>query len=643
MISLHIDLETRSGIDLIKCGVYRYAEDASILLVAYALGDSPVQLWDCTNGAPMPADLKAALLDRSVIKVAHNANFERTLIKACWSIECPPESWRCTQVMAYANGLPGSLAEVAYVLGLAEQKDPLGRKLIRLFSLPQKPTKNQPKVWLTMEDRPAEWDQFKAYCVRDVEVERSIHHTLRDLPRKEWNLWAIDQRANDTGLCVDARLIEAAIRIDDAQTKQLLAEAVQITGLDNPNSVAQLKGWLLEQHGEDVESLNKAALEDLTGKLDGSAKRMMEIRQQLGKTSIDKYRAMERSACSDGRVRGLLQFYGASRTGRWAGRLIQVQNLPRSGIEASEALDAARDAAKLGDAGLLQAIYSNPAQVLSDLIRTALTASEGHRLIVCDESAIEARVLAWLADEKWRLEVFRTHGKIYEASASQMFKVPLEKIKKGNPEYALRQKGKVAELALGYQGGPGALTAMGALTMGISEDELPTLVGAWRGANKAIVKFWAQIESDAKRVVRENIAVHRDHYGFSMDGKSLLLHLPSGRALFYREARIEEMQLRFDGLDQKTKKWGHIDTYGGKLCENLTQAIARDCMAEAMLRMRDAGYQIRMTVHDEIIAEMPLGVGNVEEVEGLMAEPIPWAGGLPLKGAGFESPYYRKD
>jgi len=340
-------------------------------------------------------------------------------------------------------------------------------------------------------------------------------------------------------------------------------------------------------------------------------------------------------------VRGLLQFYGAARTGRWSGRLIQVQNLPRPTIEGLEALDAARDAAILGDADLLKAIFGNPAQVLSDLIRTALTAAEGHRLIVCDESAIEARVLAWLADEQWRLEVFRTHGKIYEASASQMFKVPLEKIKKGNPEYALRQKGKVAELALGYQGGPGALTKMGALNMGILEDELPALVGAWRGANKKIVKLWFQIEDDAKRVIREKIKVSRDKYGFTVDDKSLLMHLPSGRELVYQNARIEDNQIVFDGQEQK--RWVKIPTYGGKLAENLTQAIARDCMTEAMVRMREAGYQIRMTVHDEIVAEMLIGVGSIEEVEMMMGEPIPWADGLPLKGAGFESQYYRKD
>lgn len=643
MHTLHIDLETRSSVDLVKCGVYRYAEEASILMVAWALDDAPVQLWDCTDGSQMPRSLEAQLLDPAVIKVGHNANFERTLIKAVWGIPCPPEQWRCTAVMAYANGLPGSLGECAHVLGLAEQKDPVGKKLIKMFSMPQKPTKKQPKVWLTAADRPEEWAQFKAYCIKDVEVERAIHHSLRDLPRQEWELWCIDQHANDTGLRVDMQLAQAAIQIDDVQTTKLLKEAEQITGLSNPNSVAQLKKWLLEEHGEAITSLSKEAVSGLTDKLNGNAQRMLEIRAQLGKTSVDKYRAMERSVCSDGRVRGLLQFYGASRTGRWAGRLIQVQNLPRPSVEDSSALDAMRQAAKLGDAELLQMIYGNPALVLSDLIRTALTADHDHRLIVCDESAIEARVLAWLAGEPWRLEVFNTHGKIYEASASQMFKVPLEKIKKGNPEYALRQKGKVSELALGYQGGPNALITMGALKMGIPEDELQGLVDAWRGANKKVVALWYQLEGDAKRCIRERIPVTRDKYGFTMDSKTLLMHLPSGRALSYWNARIQDSQIKFDGMNQTTKKWETQAAYGGNLCNNLTQATARDCMADAMFRMRDAGYQIRMTVHDEVVAEMPEGVGSIKEVEQLMGTPIKWADGLPLKGAGFESHYYKKD
>lgn len=638
-----IDLETRSAVDLPKCGVYRYAEEATILMVAWSLNGGCVQLWDCTDGSPMPAELRRILTDDGVVKRAWNAAFERTLIKAVWGIECPPESWRCVMVQAMANGLPGALGDCAHVLGLAEQKDPIGRKLIRMFSLPQKPTKRQPKVWLGKADRPAEWEQFKAYCIKDVEVERSIHGLLRDLPRKEWDLWFIDQHANDQGLLVDRRLVEQAIRIDDIQTSKLLKEAEEITGLSNPNSVSQLKAWLLEEHGEEVESLNKASISDLTVKLNGHAQRMLEIRQQLGKTSIDKYRAITRSVCSDGRVRGLLQFYGASRTGRWAGRLIQVQNLPRPSIEDWEDLEAARDAVLLGDSELLEIIYGNPAQILADLIRTALIAGPGNRLIICDESAIEARVLAWLADEEWRLEVFATHGKIYEASASAMFKVPLEKIKKGNPEYALRQRGKVAELALGYQGGSGALIQMGALKMGIPEDELPGLVEAWRAANRKVVALWRQVEDDAKRCLRERTPVTRDKYGFTMDGRTLLMHLPSGRALSYYKAKIADGKIKFEGQDQKTKRWATLDTYGGKLVENLTQAVARDCMAEAMLRMRDAGYPIRMTVHDEVVAEVPYGFGSVEDVEALMGAPIKWADGLPLKGAGFESQVYRKD
>lgn len=639
MRTVHIDIETRHPTDLIKHGTHRSSEDASILMVAWAVDDGPINIDDSGALPPALADL---LRDPAVLKVAHNASFERTMLRACWGVECPPEQWACTQVLAYANGLPGSLGECAFVLGLAEQKDPIGKKLIKMFSLPQKPTKKQPKVWLNREDRPAEWEQFKTYCVKDVEVERAIHHRLRDIPRKEWRLWSIDQRANDSGLRVDMRLIEAAIRIDDATTKALLDEAVAITGLDNPNSVAQIKAWLLEAHGETVESLNKESVAGLTKSLNGSAKRVLEIRQQLGKTSIDKYRAMARSVCADGRIRGLLQFYGASRTGRWAGRLVQVQNFPRSVIEEFEDLDAAREATMLGDSALLSAIYGNPSQILADLLRTAMVAEDGSRLIVCDESAIEARVLAWLADEKWRLDVFNTHGKIYEASASQMFKVPLERIKKGNPEYALRQKGKVAELALGYQGGPGALITMGALKMGLSEDELQPLVNAWRGANKGVVALWSQMESDVKRCIRDRVHVTRDKYGLSMDGKTLLIHLPSGRALSYWNTRIESSQIRFDGMDQVKKKWLTIDTYGGKIVENLTQAIARDCMAEAMILADDAGYDIRMTVHDELVIEAPIGFGSIEEVEALMGRPIKWAEGLPLKGAGFESTYYMK-
>lgn len=647
-MNLHIDLETKSPIDLPKCGVYRYAEEADIIVAAWALDDSPVSVWHRGSGEDVPAELLAMLRDPAIVKWAQNANFERSLLKACWGVECPPEDWRCTMVLSYANGLPGHLADTALALGLGDQKNPIGKKLIRMFCVPQKPTKNQPKVWLDHTDRPDEWSQFVEYCRQDVVVERAIHHKLHrfDLPAKEWDLWAIDQRANDLGIAIDARLVRQAIVINDTITEGLIAEAAALTGLDNPNSVAQLKAWLLEEHDESVESLNKAALTDLTKRLNGDPQRVMEIRQQLGKTSVQKYRAMLASACKDGRVRGLLQFYGAARTGRWAGRLIQVQNLPRPSIEKFDDLDAARELVLAGDVEKLADYYDNVSLTLSDLIRTALVAEHGSRLIVCDESAIEARVLAWLAGEEWRLEVFRTHGKIYEASAAAMFKVPLEKIKKGNPEYALRQKGKIAELALGYQGAAGALITMGALKMGIPEDELPGLVHAWRSANRSIVKLWHDIERQAREAINNPgtlVRTESRRYAFKVEAGVLFMLLPSGRRLAYRNVGIEDGQIRFDGQMQATKKWGRLDTYGGKLVENLTQALARDCMAEAMFRMRDAGYAINMTIHDEIVSEMPVGVGSLEEVEKLMGAEIPWAKGLPLKGAGFESQYYRKD
>ncbi len=646
-VHVYIDLETRSPIDILKCGVYRYAEEATIIVAAWSVDDGPVNVWHAGSGEEVPSDLLALLRDPGIVKVGHNASFERTLIKACWGIDCPPESWKCTMVMCYYNGLPGNLGEAANALGLRHTKDVLGKKLIRLFSNPQKPTKNQPKVWLDHTDRPAEWLQYVEYCRQDVVVERAIHHELRDfdLPASEWELWCMDQRANDLGIGLDRKLVEQATAIDTQASATLVLEAARLTGLDNPNSVAQLKMWLLAECNESVESLDKAALADLTKRLTGTPKRVLEIRQQLGNASVKKYRAMEASVCSDGRVRGLLQFYGAARTGRWAGRLIQVQNLARSSIEDLDDLDAARNLVLAGDGAGLEAWYGNVAQTLSDLVRTALVAEPGHRLIVCDESAIEARVLAWLAGEQWRLDVFRTHGKIYEASASQMFKVPINLIKKPNPEYALRQKGKVAELALGYQGGPNALITMGALKMGIPEKDLQPLVDAWRKANPRIVKFWYAVQDQAKEAIRRPGSVIAGGRGcsFIVEAGVLFMGLPSGRRLAYRNVTLEGRDICFDGTDQNTKKWGRIKTYGGKLVENLTQAVARDCMAEAMLRMRDAGYRLCMTVHDEVVAEMPNGSGSVEEVEMLMGMDIPWARGLPLRGAGFESSYYRKD
>jgi len=644
----HIDLETRHRTDLVKCGTYRAAEDTEILMCAYAMHGQDVQIWDCTDGAPMPDDLRHILQSAGIIKVAHNAQFERTMISQCWGIPCPPEQWRCTQVMALTLGMPSSLAGCAEFLKLDEQKDTTGKKLIRLFSMPQKPTKKQPKIWVGKEDFPQEWEQFKAYCVQDVRTEMAIFDKLLrfDLLPEEWALWELDQHMNDRGVQVDRRLIENAIAIDDTMTERLLGEAVSITGLSNPNSVAQLKQWLLAEHGEDVESLNKAALKELQKSLEGDAQRMIEIRQQLGKTSIDKYRAMRRSVCSDGRIRGLLQFYGAQRTGRWAGRLVQVQNLISPKLED---LGLARELLLSGDAELIEMMFGNPQSVLSELIRTAFVPAPGHRLLVCDESAIEARVLAWGAGEKWRLDVFNSHGKIYEASASEMFRVPIEKIKKGNPEYALRQKGKISELALGYMGSSNALITMGALNMGLTEAELPGLVSAWREANPAVCKFWYAIENDALQCVRNKAPVKRERYGFEYDGGILFMVLPSGRKLAYPKAKIENNRfgkpaVQFWGLIQATKKWGWLDTYGGKLVENWCQAVSRDVLRDALFTLRDAGYDRPLfTVHDEIVFEVPNGFGSLTEVEGLMAKTMRWAPDLPLKSAGFESAYYKKD
>ncbi len=643
---VHVDLETKSPISLTKCGVYRYAEEAEIIIAAWAIDDGPVQVWHRASGENVPQELLALIRDSAVKKAGFNANFERTLIKACWGIDCPPEQWRCTQVLSYANGLPGALADAAQALGLPERKDVAGKKLIKMFSVPQTPTARQPKLWLDHHDHPDEWAQFVEYCRQDVAVERAIHGQLRhlDLPAKEWELWCIDQRANDLGIRIDRRLVENAIAIAEENTSSLVLEAAQLTGLGNPNSPVQLKKWLLDEHGEDVASLNKDTVAELATKLKGSGKRMMEIRQQLAKTSVKKYQTMLDSVCRDGRVRGLLQFYGAARTGRWAGRLIQVQNLPRPSIEDFDALDAARELVLAGGTAAVQAQYDNVAQTLSDLLRTALVAASGHRLIVCDERAIEARVLAWLAGEEWRLEVFRTHGNIYEASAAQMFNVPLEKIKMGNPEYALRQKGKVAELALGYQGGTKALIKMGATKMGIPEEDLQGLVNDWRRANPRIIELWHQVEADAKMAVEYPGSFTRgnDFYTFVVEADTLFMILPGGRRLAYPNAALMGRQLSYTGVEPTTKKWVRIDTYGGKLVENLTQAIARDCMAEAMFRVRDAGYRICMTVHDEIVMEMSIGSGSLAEVEKLMGDDIDWAPGLPLAGAGFESTYYAK-
>ncbi len=650
MTILSIDIETFSSVDLGKSGVYAYTEapDFEILLFGYAFDDGPVQVIDLASGEKIPYTVLGVIRKPHVIKTAFNANFERVCLEKHFGKSIPPEDWRCTQVHTRVLGLPGKLEEVARVMKMEQQKDTAGKALIRYFSVPCKPTKaNGMRTRNLPHHAPEKWAQFKAYCGQDVVVERDIRKTLERFPvlEVEQKLWCLDQKINDTGVEIDPELVANAIKCDTAYQNQRIEEAAKLTGLDNPNSVAQLKGWLLEAEGLEVESLNKQTVPELLKQAESdTVKRVLELRQEMAKTSVKKYQAMDRGRCKDNRVRGLLQFYGANRTGRWAGRLVQVQNLPQNKLKD---LDLARSLLLSGDYDTLELLFESVPVVLSQLIRTAFIPSEGCRFIVADFSAIEARVIAWLANEKWRMDVFRTHGKIYEASASQMFKVPLESITKGNP---LRQKGKVAELALGYQGGPGALITMGALKEGLTEEELPGLVKMWRQSSPSIVQFWYDAGSAAMEAVREKKSVSLQHgLNFSYESGILFIRLPSGRRLAYVRPRIEtnprfdKPALSFEGLDQVKKQWMRMFTYGGRLVENIVQATARDCLAESLLRLDDAGYKTVMHVHDEAVLDAPYGQGSLEEACEIMGQPISWAPRLPMKAAGFEGNYYKKD
>lgn len=655
MTILQIDIETYSGVDLTRVGVYRYVEDKDfeILLFAYAYDDEPVQVVDLKSGERLPEQVLKDLTDPRVTKTAFNANFERVCIAKFFNLNCDPRQWRCTSVWSLALGLPGSLEKTAEVLNLEAQKDTRGKMLIRYFSLPCKPTKSNGGRTRNLPGHdPEKWQQFIEYNRQDVIVEREIRRKLQrfPLPEKEWELWALDQRINDRGVALDPDLFQAAIECDRLYTDRLIARAKELTGIENPNSDEQLKSWLKE-NGLKVKSLAKDHMEELIENAPNETIReVLQIRQELGKTSVDKYRKMDEVICPDRRARGLLQFYGANRTGRWAGRLIQVQNLPQNKIEDHEDLTIARDVLSSRDYELLELLYGPPPFILSQLIRTAFVPSPGCRLIVSDFSAIEARVVAWLADEKWVLDVFRGHGKIYEATAANMFGVPIETIVKGHPNYALRAKGKVATLACGYQGGPKALIAMGALKSGIPEEELPGLVKQWRDANPNIVKLWYDAEEAAVSAVRQKTTIKLKHgVRYRYESGVLFADLPSGRSIAYIRPELEpdpdygKEGLVYYGLDQMSKKWVKQRTYGGKLVENLVQAIARDCLAESLRRLDAAGYQIVMHVHDEVVLDVPIGWGSVEEVTKIMSEPIEWAPGLPLAAAGFESNFYRKD
>lgn len=657
---ISIDLETFSSEPISKTGAYKYvqSDDFEILLFAYSVDYGPVEIVDLASGELIPDWLYAAIKSPEYIKHAYNAAFEWYCLSKFYGGLLPLEQWRDTMLHGMYCGFPAGLDVVGKALGLPDDKKKLsiGKALIRYFCVPCAPTKaNGGRRRNLPKHDPAKWDLFKTYCKGDVVTEMEVERRLSNYPVPD-SLeiqWRTDLRINERGVAVDLKLVEGALRIGEISHDRLMDEAVSITNLENPNSVSQLQGWLESKTQMSFSDLRKDTVEQLISqdKVHGEVRRMLEIRQELGKTSTKKYDAIMSAVCKDGRVRGLLQFYGANRTGRWAGRLVQVQNLPRTYIEQ---LNFARSVIRHGALDLLRVNFGSVANALSQLIRTAFIASDGNKLVDADFSSIEARVISWLAGENWRLEVFRTHGKIYEASASQMFGVPLDRIKKGNPEYALRAKGKIAELALGYQGGAGALITMGALNMGIPEDDLQDIVTRWRTSNKRIVDLWYKVENAAASVIQTGSPVGVNNLIFAREfdlanGLDFLtITLPSRRKLFYAQPQLGENRwgkpsIIYKGINQTTKQWTTLETYGGKLVENIVQAIARDCLALAIARLEACGFDIVFHVHDEVVIDCPADKADLDEVVRLMTLPIPWADGLPLNADGWIGDFFRKD
>ena len=647
---LHIDIETYSGESLADCGVHRYAEhpEFQILLFAYAFDEAPVTVMDLAQGATLPAPVLRALTDPKVVKVAHNATFERTCIGRMLGKELDPLQWECTMAQCARCGLPLSLGEAAKALGLEVQKMTEGKKLIKQFCLPHEATLLGGSERVLPTDDLKGWQTFKDYCRMDVEVERELDKALAWLEptQDEKALYALDQRINDRGVLVDMQLVDNAVRMDTIYKARLNVEAQQITGLSNPNSATQLREWLGGRTGLQLDTLRKADLPDIKGSTeDEDVHRVLQIRAEMAKTSNKKYEAMQKTVCRDSRVRGLLQYHG-TRTGRWAGRLVQMQNLPQNHISD---LGLARELLRDGDMDAMSLCYGNVPDTLSQLIRTAFVAPDGETFAVCDFSAIEARVLAWLAGEEWVLEVFRGHGKIYEATAAQMYGCSVEEISKTDPR---RQKGKIAVLALGYQGGTGALAAMGGERMGLSAEDMAGIVRDWRKANPHIVKCWTNIETAAQRCVTTGI--DQKVYGLIFhrrpeDG-TMTIQLPSGRLLCYRSMttgtnRFGNGSLKYRGVNSTTNQWGWIETYGGKLTENIVQAIARDCLAHTLLALDRNGYPTVFHVHDEVVCEVPKQEGPeaLKRIQKIFADVPDWAEGLPLKGAGYVTDYYLKD
>ena len=662
MHHLSIDLETYSSVPLAKAGAQKYIQspDFQILLFAYSVDGAPVEIIDLARGEYLPPWLVQAITSPDYIKHAYNAPFEwGCLSKFLGAL--PPSQWRCTMFHSLYCGYTAGLEATGKALGLPEDKKKLntGKALIRYFCVPCKPSKaNGQRTRNLPHHDPAKWELFREYCRQDVVTEMEIERRLSAFPVPDFvqKQWETDLIINARGVAVDMELVGGALSLGATVRQNLMTEAMQLSGLNNPNSVAQLTEWLQEETGEELADLRKDTVARLLKEDNNSLKirRMLEIRQELGKTSTKKYDAIEAAVCADGRVRGLLQFYGASRTGRWAGRLVQVQNLPRT---YTEPLDLAREMVQRRNLDGLRAVYGSVPDTLSQLIRTAFIAPEGHVFIDADFSAIEARVISWLAGEQWRLEVFRTHGKIYEASASQMFGVPLEHIKKGRPEYALRQKGKVAELALGYQGSTGALINMGALDMGIPETDLPDIVSRWREANKRIRDLWYSMDNAAIQIITQggtvgiNSLILSREYDCNQGTDCMTITLPSGRKLYYVSPSIGQNQwdkpsIAYMGMDQKTKRWKRIETYGGKLVENCVQAIARDCLADTIERLEAAGLPVIFHVHDEVVIDITPWADNdtmLDLVCSIMRTPISWAPDLPLNADGWVGHYFRKD
>ena len=642
MDNLSIDIETYSSVNLQKCGVYKYAEsdDFEILLFGYSVDGGEVQVIDLAQGEKLPSDIVAALTDDSVTKWAFNAMFERVCLSRYLKDHLKPDAWRCSMVWSATLGLPLSLEGVGAVIGLEKQKMKEGKDLIRYFCTPSKVedggfTRHLPS------DNPERWELFKEYNKRDVETELAIKQRLSKfpVPDSEWRNYKLDQEINDRGILLDMKLVRSAIKCDNEYKEENLKTARELTGLENPNSPVQLKAWLLEQ-GIVADSLSKKAVEELLEKTDGDISEVLKLRKQMAKSSVKKYTAMGNAACRDNRARGLIQFYGANRTGRYAGRLVQVQNLPQNHMEE---LEDARRLIRDGNFETAELLYGYAPFILSELIRTAFVPKDGCKFYVADFAAIEARVIAWLAGEHWRQSVFAEGKDIYCASASQMFGVPVEK---NGVNGHLRQKGKIAELALGYGGSVGALKAMGALAMGLSEEELKPLVDAWRQSNSKIVRLWWDIDSAVTSCVKTK--ERRETHGIIFEYQSgiLFVTLPSGRRLAYVKPRIGENRFGGESITYEgvggTKKWERLESYGAKFVENIVQATARDILAEAMLRLDHAGYKIVMHVHDEAVIEAPIGT-SLEEICAIMGQTTKWADGLLLRADGYVCDFYRKD